>query len=297
MFKTNNDLMFQARKGGYAVGAFNTNNLEITQAIFKAAKDEKSPIILAVSPSAMKYAGPRNIVAMARIATEETGVPVSVHLDHGTEFEHLVSAIQAGFSSIMYDGSKHPYEENVRLTKEAVKLGHAVGISVEGELGRLVGTEDHITVSEREASMTQPEQALDYVEQTGIDALAVSIGNAHGWYKGKPELDFKRLEEIGKRVGDKALLVLHGASGIPDEDIRTAVSLGITKINIDTETRDAFKRGVDGFMKENPDVIDPRKFLKPAIDEMYKIVHGKIKLFGSSNAATDYIAAVTGGAV
>jgi len=295
VFKTNNDLMFQARKGGYAVGAFNTNNLEITQAIFKAASEEKSPIILAVSPSAMKYAGARNIVAMARIAMEETGVPVSVHLDHGTEYEHLVIAVQAGFSSIMFDGSKHPYEENVRLTKEAVKLGHAAGLSVEGELGRLVGTEDHISVSEREASMTEPGQALDYVEQTGIDALAVSIGNAHGWYKGKPQLDFKRLEMIRDKVGDKALLVLHGASGIPDEDIRTAISLGITKINIDTETRDAFKRGVEGFMKENPDVIDPRKFLKPAIDEMFKIVSGKIRLFGSSNAASASIAEITGG--
>ncbi|MBE0447307.1 MAG: class II fructose-1,6-bisphosphate aldolase [Actinobacteria bacterium] len=287
--------MKQARDGGYAVGAFNTNNLEITQAIFRAAKEEKSPIILAISPSAMKYAGARNLVAMARIASEETGVPVSVHLDHGTELEHLVIAIQAGFSSIMYDGSKYPYEENVRLTQEAVKLGHAAGVSVEGELGRLVGTEEEITVSEREASMTNPDQALDYVERTGIDALAVSIGNAHGWYKGKPLLDFERLETIKNNVGDKTLLVLHGASGVPDEDIRMAVSLGITKINIDTETRDAFKRGVAEFIQENPDVIDPRKILKPAIEEMYKVVSGKIRLFGSSGKASESIAYVTGG--
>lgn len=295
MFWTNAGLMKQARDGGYAVGAFNTNNLEITQAIFRAAKEEKSPIILAISPSAMKYAGARNLVAMARIASEETGVPVSVHLDHGTELEHLVIAIQAGFSSIMYDGSKYPYEENVRLTQEAVKLGHAAGVSVEGELGRLVGTEEEITVSEREASMTNPDQALDYVERTGIDALAVSIGNAHGWYKGKPLLDFERLETIKNNVGDKTLLVLHGASGVPDEDIRMAVSLGITKINIDTETRDAFKRGVAEFIQENPDVIDPRKILKPAIEEMYKVVSGKIRLFGSSGKASESIAYVTGG--
>jgi len=294
VFRTNTDLMKQARDGGYAVGAFNTNNLEITQAIFKAAKEEESPIILAVSPSAMKYAGAENLVAMARIATEETGVPVAVHLDHGTDFEHLVIALKAGFSSIMYDGSKHPYEENVRLTQEAVKLGHAAGISVEGELGRLVGIEDEISVSEREASMTDPEQALDFIERTGIDALAVSIGNAHGWYKGKPQLDFKRLEAIRDKVGDKVLLVLHGASGIPDEDIRTAISLGVTKINIDTETRDAFKRGVQQFMQENPDVIDPRKILKPAIEEMRKIVGGKIRLFGSSSKASESIAYVTG---
>ncbi len=297
LFKTNTELMTQARDGGYAVGAFNTNNLEITKAIFTAAKQEESPIILAISPSAAKYAGMENLVALARVATEETGVPVSVHLDHGTEWEHLVHAVRAGFSSIMYDGSKHPYEENVKLTTEAVKLGHAAGISVEGELGRLVGTEDQISVSEREASMTDPNQALDFVERTGIDALAVSIGNAHGWYKGKPQLDFKRLEAIQKKVGDKVLLVLHGASGIPDEDIRTAVSLGITKINIDTETRDAFKRGVAQFIQENPDVIDPRKILKPAMEEMTKIVDGKIKLFGSTGKAAEYIAEVTGGVV
>lgn len=282
MFRTNVELMMKAREGGYAIGAFNSNNLEITKSIFKAAKEEQSPIILAVSPSAAKYAGIENLVAMARIHSEETGVPVSVHLDHGTEFEHCVQSIRAGFSSIMFDGSKYPLEENIALTKKAVELGHAVGVSVEGELGRLVGTEDDISVSEREASMTNPDQALEFVERTGVDALAVSIGNAHGWYKGKPALDFKRLEAIANKVGDRVLIVLHGASGIPDEDIRTAVSLGITKINIDTETRDAFKRGVAQFMQENPDVIDPRKIMKPAMDEMYKIVSGKIKLFGSS---------------
>lgn len=297
LFKTNTELMTQARDGGYAIGAFNTNNLEITKAIFTAAKQEESPIILAISPSAAKYAGMENLVVMARVAAEETGVPVSVHLDHGTEWEHLVHAVRAGFSSIMYDGSKHPYEENVRLTAEAVKLGHAAGISVEGELGRLVGTEDQISVSEREASMTDPDQAMDFIERTGIDALAVSIGNAHGWYKGKPQLDFKRLEAIQKKVGDKVLLVLHGASGIPDEDIRTAASFGITKINIDTETRDAFKRGVAQFIQENPDVIDPRKILKPAIEEMVKIVDGKIKLFGSVGKASGHIAELAGGAV
>jgi fructose-bisphosphate aldolase class II len=286
--------MMKAREGGYAVGAFNTNNLEITKAIFKAAKEEQSPIILAISPSAAKYAGMENLLALARVAEEETGVPVSVHLDHGTEWEHVVHSIQAGFSSIMFDGSKYPFEENIALTKKAVELGHAVGVSVEGELGRLVGTEDHISVSEREASMTNPNEALEFIERTGVDALAVSIGNAHGWYKGKPQLDFKRLEEIHNKVGNKALLVLHGASGIPDEDIRTAVSLGITKINIDTEIRDAFKRGIAQFIQENPDVIDPRKLLKPAMEEMYKIVSGKIKLFGSSHKATQEIAYMAG---
>ncbi|HEY3375133.1 MAG TPA: class II fructose-1,6-bisphosphate aldolase [Candidatus Aquicultor sp.] len=294
MFKTNTELMMKAREGGYAVGAFNTNNLEITKAIFKAAKEEQSPIILAISPSAAKYAGMENLLALARVAEEETGVPVSVHLDHGTEWEHVVHSIQAGFSSIMFDGSKYPFEENIALTKKAVELGHAVGVSVEGELGRLVGTEDHISVSEREASMTNPNEALEFIERTGVDALAVSIGNAHGWYKGKPQLDFKRLEEIHNKVGNKALLVLHGASGIPDEDIRTAVSLGITKINIDTEIRDAFKRGIAQFIQENPDVIDPRKLLKPAMEEMYKIVSGKIKLFGSSHKATQEIAYMAG---
>lgn len=294
MFRTNTELMMKARDGGYAVGAFNTNNLEITKAIFRSAVEEQSPIIMAISPSAAKYAGMENLVAMAKVHAVETGVPVSVHLDHGTDFEHLVHSIRAGFSSIMFDGSKHPYEENVRLTQEAVRLGHAAGISVEGELGRLVGTEDAISVSEREASMTDPDQALDFVERTGIDALAVSIGNAHGWYKGKPQLDFKRLEAIRNKVGDKVLLVLHGASGIPDEDIRTAISLGVTKINIDTEIRDAFKRGVSEFIQANPEVIDPRKILKPGMDEMVKIVSGKIRLFGSAGQATETIACAKG---
>lgn len=295
MFRTNTELMMKAREGGYAVGAFNTNNLEITKSIFKAASDEQAPIILAVSPSAAKYAGWDYLVAMAHVAAEETGVPVAVHLDHGTEFEHCVRAIQAGFSSIMFDGSKYPFEENVALTKKAVELGNSVGVSVEGELGRLVGIEDHISVSEREASMTDPDQALEFVEQTGVDALAVSIGNAHGWYKGKPEFDFKRLEAIRDKVQDKALLVLHGASGIPDDDIKTAISLGITKINIDTETRDAFQRGCAGFIQANPTVIDPRKIMKPAMDEMFRVVSGKIKLFGSSGKAAEEIACVTGG--
>lgn len=283
MFTSNTKLFENGAAGGYAVGAFNTNNLEITKAILQVADAERAPVIVAVTPSAFKYAGVDPLAAIVRSLTRSVSVPVSLHLDHGTEFEHAITAIRAGFSSVMIDSSKLPYEENIQMTKKVVEVAAAVGVHVEAELGRLVGTEDHISVSEREASMTDPAQAADFVERTGIGSLAVSIGNAHGWYKGKPDLDFDRLRKIKELVDIH--LVLHGASGIPDDDIRTASEIGIRKINIDTEIRDAFKRGVAEFTAENPDVIDPRKILKPAIDNMKEIVQKKVRLFGSAGRA------------
>lgn len=280
MLITNLELQTEAKAKGYAVGAFNTNNLEITKGILNAARNKRSPVIFAVSPSAIEYAGAKNLSALVRIASEEIyDIPVSLHLDHGLTIKDIMMAISNGFSSVMIDGSKLPFEENISLTKYVVELAHSVGVSVEGELGKLVGIEDRVTVTEKEAAMTKPEEAKEFVKRTGIDALAVAIGNAHGWYKGKPELDFDRLREIREVVDIP--LVLHGASGIPGEDIKEAVSIGITKINIDTEIRDAFKRGVCGFIEEHPDVFDPRKILKPAIEKMTEIVESKIDLFGS----------------
>lgn len=280
MLVTNLELQNNAKSGGYAVGAFNTNNLETTKSILKAAKEKQSPVMFAVTPSAMEYAGVENLAAMVQIAAKEIpNIPVSLHMDHGLTIKDVVTALRAGFSSIMIDGSKRPYEENVAITKQTVELAHSVGVSVEGELGKLVGIEDQVTVTEKEAAMTKPDEAEDFVKRTGIDALAVAIGNAHGWYKGKPELDFERLKEIREAVN--VPLVLHGASGIPAEDIKKAVSIGITKINIDTEIRDAFKRGVCSFIEENPDIFDPRKILKPALEKMTEIVATKIELFGS----------------
>jgi len=285
-FKTTKELEEYARAEKFGLGAFNTNNLEITKSIVAALKEENSPAIIAVSPSAMKYAGAEYISSMVKVAAETEGIEVALHLDHGTTIEDCQTAIDNGFSSVMFDGSKHPLEENIELTKKVVDIAGPLGVSVEGELGRIFGTEDQIVVNEREASFTDPKEAVELVEKTGIDSLAVSIGNAHGFYKGKPELDFDRLAEIADATKDTdVLLVLHGASGIPDEDIRTAIDIGVSKINIDTEIRNAFKQGVTKFVEENPDVIDPRKILKPASDNMTAIVKRKIKLFGSNEKA------------
>ena len=285
-FKTTKELEEYARAEKFGLGAFNTNNLEITKSIVAALKEENSPAIIAVSPSAMKYAGAEYISSMVKVAAETEGIEVALHLDHGTTIEDCQTAMDNGFSSVMFDGSKHPLEENIELTKKVVDIAGPLGVSVEGELGRIFGTEDQIVVNEREASFTDPKEAVELVEKTGIDSLAVSIGNAHGFYKGKPELDFDRLAEIADATKDTdVLLVLHGASGIPDEDIRTAIDIGVSKINIDTEIRNAFKQGVTKFVEENPDVIDPRKILKPASDNMTAIVKRKIKLFGSNEKA------------
>jgi len=282
-FVTNNELLSKAKEQGYAVGAFNTNNLEITLSIAEAAASERSPVILAVSPGAMEYAGVAYLAAIARVASESVDVPMSLHLDHGTSMEHVESALDHGFSSVMIDGSKLPFEENVGLTRKAVKLARGKGASIEGELGRLVGSEDAVSVSEREASMTDPDQAAEFVERTGVDALAVAIGNAHGWYKGRPDLDFGRLRAIKSKVG--TFLVLHGASGIPDDMIREAGSIGVDKINIDTEVRDAFRQAVAGFVAANPEVIDPRKILMPSREAMREVVARKIRLFGCAGKA------------
>jgi len=282
-FVTNNELLSKAKEQGYAVGAFNTNNLEITLSIAEAAASERSPVILAVSPGAMEYAGVAYLAAIARVASESVDVPMSLHLDHGTSMEHVESALDHGFSSVMIDGSKLPFEENVGLTRKAVKLARGKGASIEGELGRLVGSEDAVSVSEREASMTDPDQAAEFVERTGVDALAVAIGNAHGWYKGRPDLDFGRLRAIKSKVG--TFLVLHGASGIPDDMIREAGSIGVDKINIDTEVRDAFRQAVAGFVAANPEVIDPRKILMPSREAMREVVARKMRLFGCAGKA------------
>ncbi len=282
-FVSGSELLGKAMAGGYAVGAFNTNNLEITLSIVEAAAAERSPLILAVSPGAMRYAGVAYLAAIARVASEQVDVPMCLHLDHGTSLDEVKCALDHGFSSVMIDGSALPFEDNVSLTREVVEMAHTRGASVEGELGRLVGTEDRISVTEREASMTDPDQAAEFVERTGIDALAVSIGNAHGWYRGKPELDFERLRLIREKVA--VPLVLHGASGIPDEMIRRACAIGVDKINIDTEVRDAFRQAVARFIHENPEVIDPRRILAPAREAMREVVARKMRLFGCAGKA------------
>lgn len=276
-------LLEKAEQGNYAVGAFNCNNMEIVQAIIEAAEEEQAPVIIQASQGAIKYAGLDYIVALVETAAKNATVPVALHLDHGTSFEQVVQCIGRGFSSVMIDGSKLPLEENIALTNKILDMARPLNISVEAELGKIGGTEDDVTVSEREASFTNPSEAKRFVDETGIKSLAIAIGTAHGQYKGTPKLDFDRLAEIKKLVNIP--IVLHGSSGVPDEDIQKAISLGVRKVNIDTNLREAFSDGVRAALAENPNEIDPRKILKPAKAAMKERVKEKIRVFGSNGKA------------
>lgn len=274
--------MDAAQNENYAVGAFNINNMEIAQAIVSTAYELNSPVILAVSQGAIKYAGIEYLSSIAKTAASINKIPISLHLDHGTDFKVILQCIRHGFSSVMIDGSHLPFDENVALTKKVVGVAHPCGVSVEAELGRLVGIEDQISVEEKDAVFTNPDEANLFVEKTNVDSLAIAIGSAHGIYKGEPKLDFDRLKAINEKV--KIPLVLHGASGIPDESILKSVKLGINKINIDTELRLAFRDGVKKIVTES-DVYDPRKICGAARDAMKNIVKYKIQIFGSENKA------------
>ena len=305
MLVTNNDLMSPAMEKAYAVGAFNISNLESMLAVVEAAVEERSPAIVAVTPSSIRYAGLPYIGKMVKAAAKSSSVPISLHLDHGKDVETASKCIEAGFTSVMIDGSHLKFEENVALTKRIIDLAHPKGVSVEAELGRLAGVEES-TVEEKEAILTDPDAAEKFVKRTGVDALAVAIGTSHGAYKfkGEPKLDFERLRLIREKVS--TLLVLHGASsvpseivekavkygaklsgakGIPEKHIQKAISLGITKINIDTDLRLAFTAATREFFAESPNVFDPRKILGSAKGAMKQVVKNKMRLFGSSGKA------------
>ncbi|TEB13652.1 class II fructose-1,6-bisphosphate aldolase [Pelotomaculum propionicicum] len=277
------ELLRKAEAGGYAVGAFNCNNMEIVQAITAAAEAENAPVIMQASQGAIKYAGIDYITTMARLAAEQTSVPVALHLDHGTSFEQVVQCVRSGFTSVMIDGSKLSLAENIKLTKRVLDVARAVGVSVEAELGKIGGTEDDITVSERDAFFTDPEEAKIFVSETGVDSLAIAIGTAHGQYKGTPKLDLERLEKIKSLVGIP--IVLHGSSGVPDDAIRAAIGLGVRKVNIDTNIREAFTEAARKVLEANPREIDPRKMLGPAREAAINIIREKIRVFGSDNKA------------
>ncbi len=280
MLVTSKELLLDAQKQRYAVGAFNTNNLEITHAIFRAAEAKQSPILVQLSAGALKYAGVEYLPMIVEKAARLASVPVAIHLDHGPSFEVVMTALRAGFTSIMRDASKLPYDENVAEVRKVVEACHAVGVPVEAEIGRIGGAEEHVVVSDREATMSDPDECARFVDDAGFDFLAVAIGNAHGFYKGEPQLDFGRLEAIRDRVS--VPLVLHGASGIPDAQITRAVETGICKINIDTEIRNALIRTMQQFTRENPDQIDPRKVFAPCIDAMQAVVEHKMDIFRST---------------
>jgi len=303
---TNREIMTAARGGSYAVGAFNINNMEFLQAITSAAEELRSPVIIAVSEGALKYAGFRDLVSMVRFTAEERSVPISLHLDHGKDMAVVEHCIDGGFTSVMIDGSALPFDENVAVTRKVVERARPKGVSVEGELGKLAGIEDNVSVAEREASVTDPVQAEEFVRRTGVDALAIAVGTSHGAYKfkGEPVLALERISEIAARV--PCLLVLHGASGVkqenveianqfgakikgargvPDAAIVDAIRRGISKVNIDTDMRIAFTAFVRKAMAEKPEEIDPRKILGPGRDAIALVVKEKIRLFGSEGKA------------
>jgi fructose-bisphosphate aldolase class II len=305
MLVTNKDLMVPARRNGYGIGAFNVNNLEAVLAVAEAATEEKSPAIVAVTPSAIKYGGLPYLSRIVRTAAELASVPVALHLDHGEDFETASKCVGAGFTSVMIDGSSLKFEDNTALTKRVVEMAHPKGVSVEAELGRLAGVEES-TVEEKDAILTDPAVAKEFVDRTGVDTLAVAIGTSHGAYKFKaePKLDFERLKLITKQVSIP--LVLHGASsvpswiiekaskygaelggakGIPEEHIQKAISMGIAKINIDTDLRLAFTAAVREVLANSPKEFDPRKILGPAKEAMKQVIKGKMRLFGSSGKA------------
>jgi fructose-bisphosphate aldolase class II len=278
-------ILRRSETGGWAVGAFNCNNLEIVQAIIRAAEAESAPVVVQASQGAIKYAELNFIAALALEAARSARVPVAVHLDHGTSFAQVVRCVRAGFSSVMIDGSHLPLEENIALTRRVVELARPVGVSVEAELGRIGGTEDNITVDEREAFFTDPDEAAHFVEFTGVDALAVAIGTAHGLYRGTPRLDFDRLQRIRARV--KTPLVLHGSSGVPADAIREAIARGVCKVNIDTDIRQAFTGKMREVLAQAPGEIDPRKVLGPAREAAVEVIREKIRLFGGSGRAPE----------
>lgn len=280
-FVTLKELLADAQKNRYAVGAFNTNNMEIVQAIVEAAVEERAPVILQASQGALKYAGIDYIMAMVRAAEMNSDIPIVMHLDHGTDFDQVMLCLRKGFTSVMIDGSKYPLEDNIAITKKVIEAARPMGVTVEAELGKIGGTEDNVTVSEREASLTVPAEAKRFVEETEVDALAVAIGTAHGAYKGEPKLDFERLQQIRNLVSTP--LVLHGASGVPEEAVKRSIELGICKVNIDTNIRQAFTQGVQDYVREHPEVFDPRKILGPAKKVMKEVIREKIRLFGSNN--------------
>jgi len=307
---TTKEMFRKAYEGGYAIGAFNVNNMEIIQAITEAAKEENAPVILQVSAGARKYAKHDYLVKLVEAALLDTDIPIALHLDHGEDFEICKACIDGGFTSVMIDGSKHSFEDNIALTKKVVEYAHERGVVVEGELGRLAGIEDDVNVSAEDALFTRPDEVEEFVSRTGVDSLAIAIGTSHGAFKfkpgQKPQLRFDILEEIQRRLPNFPI-VLHGASsvsqeyvdiinknggklddaiGIPEDMLRQAASMAVCKINIDSDLRLAFTAGVREYIMNNPADFDPRKYLAKGREYVKALVkHKIINVLGCSGAA------------
>ncbi len=307
---TTKEMFEKAYAGGYAIGAFNVNNMEIVQGITEAAKELNAPVILQVSAGARKYAKHAYLVKLVEAALADTDLPIALHLDHGDDFEICKACIDGGFTSVMIDGSKHSFEDNIALTKKVVEYAHAHGVVVEGELGKLAGIEDDVNVKAEDASYTRPEEVEEFVTRTGVDSLAIAIGTSHGAFKfkpgQKPQLRFDILEEVAKRLPNFPI-VLHGASsvsqeyveiinkfggkmddaiGIPEDMLRQAAKMAVCKINIDSDLRLAFTAGVREYLYSNPSHFDPRQYLTPARNNIKTLVKHKIvNVLGCEGAA------------
>jgi fructose-bisphosphate aldolase class II len=304
---TSHELFKRALTGNYAIGAFNVNNMEIIQGIIEGASGEKAPVILQFSAGARKYARHEYLSKLVEAALETCDLPIVLHLDHGEDFDICKACIDGGFTSVMLDGSRFPFEENIAKTRKVVDYAHPRGVTVEAELGKLAGVEDNVSVSEKDAIFTNPDQALEFVEKSGCDSLAVAIGTSHGAYKfkGEPRLDFERLEEIQGRLPNFPL-VLHGASsvlpdlvkkcndfggkilgscGVPEEMIGRAAKMNVCKVNIDTDIRLAITGAIRRCLAENPENFDPRKYLGPAREAIKAVVKRKIGILGCAGKA------------
>lgn len=274
------EMLLKAQRGGYAVPAFNIHNLETLQVVVETAAELNSPVILAGTPSTISYAGGDYIIGMAEVAAERYNIPIAIHLDHYESIDEIKHFVDLGFKSTMIDASHEDFINNIKAVKEVVEYAHKFDATVEAELGRLGGQEDDLVVDEKDTMYTNADQAKEFVEKTGIDSLAIAIGTAHGLYKGKAKLDFERLEEIRSKVDIP--LVLHGASDIPDELVKKAISLGICKVNVATDLKIPFSNEVKKYFIENPEANDPRKYMTPGKEAMREIVKQKIMVCGSN---------------
>ena len=277
------EILKKAQREGYAVPAFNIHNLETIQVVVETAYELQSPVILAGTPSTIDYAGVEYLISIAETAIEKYKIPIAIHLDHFEEVDDIKKYIDLGFKSAMIDGSHLEYEENIKIVREVVEYAHKYDATVEAELGRLGGQEDDLIVDEKDSKYTNPQQAKEFVDRTGIDSLAIAIGTAHGLYAGKAKLDFDRLKEIRDLVD--VPLVLHGASDVPDELVKKAISLGVCKVNIGTDLKVPFSDAVKKYFIENKDANDPRKYMTPGKDAMREIVRHKIMVCGSNGQA------------
>lgn len=269
-------MLNRARREGYCIGAFNVHTLEMLQAVVEAAEEAQAPLILQTTVGTVKHLGPEYVAAIARVAAQKASVPIALHLDHCHEYDLIERCIEAGYTSVMIDASMHPFGQNAEQTRRVVELAHRKGVNVEAELGKVGGVEDDLVVDEADAVLADPAECEQFIALTGVDTLAPAIGTAHGMYKGEPKIAFARLEQIASRVG--VPLVLHGGSGIPEEQVRRAVALGMAKMNVATELRIGFSDAIKRVFGEKPDENDPRTYMKRAKQAVKEIALAKMAM-------------------